>query len=223
MKHEKEDFPGQSEQIRNEFQVERMILFTDAVFAIVITLMAIELRLPGTKGIVSEEAIADQLIKLVPVVTAYIITFSFVGIMWFQHLQLFSLLKDYDRGLVIRNMIMLFFIGLFPFSVTMIAEGHNSMLIPVTIYFCIVIMCKGAQIILAHYILVGHPELRTNANIEQHIVRFKKSKVDAITIIAVYIIICISFSQQSNHPGLSLWWCAIPIVLLLKYFRGKIK
>jgi uncharacterized membrane protein len=42
--------PIPREEIRKEFQVERMILFSDAVFAIVITLMAIEIRFPEPEG-----------------------------------------------------------------------------------------------------------------------------------------------------------------------------
>ena len=45
MSHSKEAYISSAE-IKQEFQVERMILFSDAVFAIVITLMAIEIRIP---------------------------------------------------------------------------------------------------------------------------------------------------------------------------------
>lgn len=45
MSTEKEEFISESE-IKKEFQVERMILFSDAVFAIVITLMAIDIKIP---------------------------------------------------------------------------------------------------------------------------------------------------------------------------------
>lgn len=45
---DKSDYVITKDEIKKEFQVERMILFSDAVFAIVITLMAIEIKIPET-------------------------------------------------------------------------------------------------------------------------------------------------------------------------------
>src|SRR5436190_3557838 len=102
------------DEIRKEFQLERMILFSDAVFAIVMTLMAIEIRLPEN-GPLNVETLPNQLMHLLPVIIAYAATFFFIGSTWYEHLRVFSFLKDYDKGLVVRNLIMLFFIGLFSF------------------------------------------------------------------------------------------------------------
>ena len=63
------------EEIRREFQLERMILFSDAVFAIAITLMAIEIKLPEH----SNESLRIQLFQLVPVILAYAVSFGFIG------------------------------------------------------------------------------------------------------------------------------------------------
>src|SRR4051812_22287955 len=100
-------------EIKKEFQVERMILFSDAVFAIVITLMAIEIRLPETEHRITPDQVSSVLLRLLPAFTSYTISFVFIGIVWFQHLKIFSLLRSYDTGLVVRNLILLFFIGLF--------------------------------------------------------------------------------------------------------------
>src|SRR6186713_1122876 len=97
------------DEIRKEFQLDRMVLFSDAVFAIVITLMAIEIRLPHLEGELTHEILVSQIMHLIPVILAYAGSFLFIGNSWYHHLQTFSLLKDYDRGLVMRNLLMLFF------------------------------------------------------------------------------------------------------------------
>src|SRR5690349_16730106 len=109
------------EEVRKEFQVERMILFSDAVFAIVITLMAIEIRLPnGGEGL--HGGLREALRRLAPVLLAYMVSFFFIGTIWYRHLRLFSLVRDYDLGLVVRNLILLFLVGLFPFSATLVTH-----------------------------------------------------------------------------------------------------
>ena len=52
------------EEIRKEFQLDRMILFSDAVFAIVITLMAIEIRLPHIEGEITNDTLITQILHV---------------------------------------------------------------------------------------------------------------------------------------------------------------
>ena len=63
------------DDLHKEFQVERMILFSDAVFAIVITLMAIEIHIPETTPIQTQEELMHALLHLVPAILAYIVSF----------------------------------------------------------------------------------------------------------------------------------------------------
>src|SRR5689334_14037167 len=104
------------EEIRKEFQLDRMILFSDAVFAIVITLMTIEIRLPHIEGEISNDVIWNQMLHLIPNIVTYAGSFLFIGATWYKHLQIFGMLRDYDVKLVIRNLVMLFFISFFPFA-----------------------------------------------------------------------------------------------------------
>ena len=126
MQEEKEELVSLDE-IKTEFQLERMILFSDAVFAIVITLMAIEIKFPEDVKL-NQHNLLHELQHLVPVLLAYLVSFVFIGSIWYQHLKIFSLLKDYDKGLVVHNLMLLFFIGLFPFTASLITKAKDSML-----------------------------------------------------------------------------------------------
>src|SRR5689334_19813100 len=105
-------------EIHQEFQLERVILFSDAVFAIAITLMVIELKFPE----IGKNTTSDEFWTLVkPVIRnffAFIVSFFFIGMYWYRHLRLCGLLVDYNRTFVILNLLFLFFIVLFPFSVS---------------------------------------------------------------------------------------------------------
>jgi len=79
------------EEIKKEFQLERMILFSDAVFAIVITLMAIEIKIPETV-VLNDQTLPKALLHLTPTLLAYIVSFGFIGSIWYQHLKMFIIL-----------------------------------------------------------------------------------------------------------------------------------
>lgn len=212
------------EEIRREFQLERMILFSDAVFAIVITLMAIEIRVPEIEGKISSHELSHELFNMLPLFIAYVVSFFFIGHTWYQHLQIFSLLKDYDKGLVIRNLIMLFFMGFFPFSAALMAKLNNGLELPVIIYFFVIFSCKGAQLILQHYILVKKPELRINASINEELLRFKKSRLAVIMLVCVFMLVVITNNLISDPEQKHVAWLwFVPFPIILKFFQKRLK
>ena len=211
------------DEIRKEFQLERMILFSDAVFAIVITLMAIEIKLPEHVDY-SSDTLPYEILKLVPLFIAYAASFFFIGKTWYEHLRIFSLLKDYDTGLVARNMFMLFFIGLFPFSVTLVSRPHNTGMLPVFIYFIVIILCSSSQLILQHYILVKKPHLRISTDIYEPLLRFKKMRAVNIMLVATFICVLTTRALIDNpnmKPVAWIWFMVFPF--FLKYFYRRIE
>jgi uncharacterized membrane protein len=211
------------EEIRKEFQLERMILFSDAVFAIVITLMALEIRVTEIEHATSDE-FNRALIHLIPNIVAYTASFFFIGFTWYSHLQLFSLLKDYDKGLVIRNLMLLFFIGFVPFSVSLVARpGHNVIFI-VVIYFLVIMLCKVSELRLHHYILVKKPQLRLKADATEVMMRYKKSRLATAMLFIMFVLVCTT-TVMIPDPELKpiAWWWFFPFPFILKYFQKRIK
>ena len=214
------------DEIKKEFQLERMVLFSDAVFAIVITLMAIEIKLPETESALSMDLLPEILRKLAPTVFAYCVSFVSIGAIWYQHLTMFSLLKDYDKGLVIRNLVLLFCIGLFPFCATVITRSEGSVL-PFLLYMTIILMCITSQYVLFHYILVKKPSLRVKANVEKQLQELHKRKVSLIGITVIIFLIAGSYFLITNpekKPMAILWMVFFPFVYQIASRRkGKKK
>jgi uncharacterized membrane protein len=211
------------EEIRREFQLERMILFSDAVFAIGITLMAIEIKLPEHADY-SSENLPDEIVKLIPLFIAYAASFFFIGKTWYEHLKIFSLLKDYDTGLVKRNLFMLFFIGLFPFSVSLVSRPHNTGMLPVTIYFSIIMLCSGSQLMLQHYILVKRPALRIQTGIHEALLRFRKARVVIILLATTFCLVMLTLALISDPLFKPYAWCWFMVFpLFLKFFHRRIE
>ena len=104
-------------ELRKEFQLERMILFSDAVFAIAITLLVIEIKIPELHGEhITDKALLAELKHLIPKFLGFIISFMLIGIYWTVHHRMFGYVTSYTPKLLRLNLLFLFFIALMPFS-----------------------------------------------------------------------------------------------------------
>ena len=210
-------------EVKQEFQLERMILFSDAVFAIVITLMAIEIRLPDLTHVKPEHHLAELAKHLLPVFLAYTVSFIFIGVIWYQHLKTFSVLKSYDSGLVVRNLVLLFFVVLFPFSATVIANGKGASL-PMVIYLTTLMLCLSAQYFLQRYILISRPQLRINVDITEHLIELEKKGKSLLSFAVIMALIFVSLALITDplyKPLVTLWM--LPFAFMQKLFKKKKK
>jgi uncharacterized membrane protein len=139
-------------ELRKEFQLERLILFSDAVFAIAITLLVIEIKIPDKEflrehGGLSDATILKALSQLVPKFIGFLISFLLISLYWSIHHRMFGFVTSYDRKLLFLNLLFLFFVVLMPFSTGFYGEYAGSELfekqlkVPMTFYvlnFCCV-------------------------------------------------------------------------------------
>jgi uncharacterized membrane protein len=129
---------------RLKFQLERVILFSDAVFAIAITLLIIEIHLPEFHGAdATEWNLVRALAGLVPRFIGFLVSFMLIGMYWTRHHYLFGHVVRYTQKLLWLNLIFLLSIVLLPFSTGAFGEystPHTIHLItPLIIYvlnFC---------------------------------------------------------------------------------------
>jgi uncharacterized membrane protein len=94
---------------------ERLNAFTDAVIAIVITIMVLELRVPAGSGFA---ALRPEL----PIFGAYVLSFIYVGIYWNNHHHMFQSVKRVDGRVLWWNLGLLFWLSLFPFVIRWVGE-----------------------------------------------------------------------------------------------------
>jgi TMEM175 potassium channel family protein len=104
---------------------ERVVFFSDAVFAIVITLLVLELKVPHLAEH-SEPALRGALIGLFPRVAGFMISFLIIGLMWIEHHRIFRYIADYDAGLLWRNLMLLLCVSFVPFPTALFSENFWS-------------------------------------------------------------------------------------------------
>jgi uncharacterized membrane protein len=106
---------------------ERIVFFSDAVFAIVITLLVLEIKVPHIeKEHFSDAALRHALPALLPKFLGFVYSFFIVGMMWFEHHRIFRFITAFDPGLIWRNLIFLLFVAFIPFPTALFSEYIQS-------------------------------------------------------------------------------------------------
>ncbi len=98
----------------------RLEAFSDGVIAVIITIMVLELKVPGPDGVAGLRAVA-------PTVFLYLLTFVQIGIYWVNHHYLVDEVETVSHGILWANLVFLFCLSLFPFATDRIGvKGLSS-------------------------------------------------------------------------------------------------
>lgn len=94
---------------------DRLAAYSDAVFAVIVTIMVLELKAP-------EEAAMSNLWPLWPTAVSYAVSYLFIAIIWVNHHYLWRFVGAPTLGLIWINFIHLFLVSLLPFATSWIAQ-----------------------------------------------------------------------------------------------------
>lgn len=100
--------------------LDRILFFSDAVMAIAITLLVLDLRVPEMARGAASSKLAPALLELWRNYLGYLLSFVIIGNYWLSHHRLFRPIRRYDDRLVLWNLLFLFFTALLPFSTRLI-------------------------------------------------------------------------------------------------------
>lgn len=142
-------------ELKKEFQIERLILFSDAVFAIAITLLVIEIKVPEVeKASISDAAIGKGLLHLIPRFIGFLISFMIIGLYWTVHHKVFVFVDHYTSKLLWLNLFFLLSIALMPFSSGLYGEyaNHIELLFPYGFYVFNICLTGFFNFLLWRYI-----------------------------------------------------------------------
>jgi len=127
----------------------RLEAFSDGVLAIIITIMILELHIPGSSS-------WTELKHLVPALMSYLLSFVFIGIYWGNHHHLLHTVKQISSGIIWANLNLLFWLSLIPFATGWMGENHfesNT----VAVYGFVLLVCG-----LSYFILMKTVEQNTH-------------------------------------------------------------
>jgi uncharacterized membrane protein len=128
----------------------RLEAFSDAVIAILMTIMVLELRPPEGDSF-------SDLEGLVPHLLIYLLSFVYLGIYWNNHHHLLQVVERVNGAVLWANMHLLFWLSLFPFTTAWMAEhGNASETAPVAAYGFVQLGAGIAYFILTRALLSLH-------------------------------------------------------------------
>ncbi len=103
-------------------ETARVEAFSDGVFAVAITLLIFDLKVPS----VPAGQLAAALARQWPAYAAFLLSFSFIGIMWVNHHRLFNHIRRSDNRLLFLNLLLLFGITVVPFPTALLAAHYGT-------------------------------------------------------------------------------------------------
>lgn len=132
---------------------QRLEALSDGIFAIVLTLLVIEIKVPDLHSYFSERILQESILALIPLFWAYFLTFALISSSWITHHFLFTIMaKSVNRQVVILNMILLSFISLLPFSSNLL--GHYPDTITAIGFYSLNLLAVGIWIpIIRNYLI----------------------------------------------------------------------
>lgn len=101
-----------------ETETGRVEAFSDGVFAVIITILVLELKVPEETGADFWHGVREQW----PHYAAYVVSFLIIGVMWVNHHTIFSHIKRVDRPLLFLNLLVLMVVSVVPYTTNVLAE-----------------------------------------------------------------------------------------------------
>ena len=151
----------------------RLEAFSDGVIAIIITIMALEMKVPHGDDLAS-------LRPMIPVFVSYVLSFTFVGIYWNNHHHLLHAIQKVNGPILWANMHLLFWLSLIPFVTGWMGENQFHT-VPVALYGVVLLMAGGAYFNLARVLVKYHGK---DSVLAKAIGRDFKGKVSLVAYVA---------------------------------------
>ena len=140
---------------RIDHRLERLVYFSDAVFAIAITLLALDIHLPMSSPAQTNADWLQVFLALIPQLAAFLLSFAVVGAFWSAHHGLMAMLEGFDQRLVWPNLLFLMFITLLPFVTRLIGIGSGAAA-PFMVYSGVLLGCGLAKALIVRLALRDH-------------------------------------------------------------------
>jgi len=206
-------------ELKKEFQLERLILFSDAVFAIAITLLVIEIKVPEIEiheKIVKETALLQKLAELIPKFIGFLISFLIIGQYWIVHHRMFSFVTNYTDRLIWLNLLFLFATALMPFSTGFYSEyvlkGPVS---PVIFYTFNIVLLGFANFFMWRYI--SNPKRNLTENLTPALARYFSLR--ALTVPFIFIV----FSVIYIYEPIVAFFIPVSVPIVMKLIFNPMK
>jgi uncharacterized membrane protein len=128
---------------RGTEEFSRVVYFSDAVFAIAMTLLVAGIDVPVARG----ESLGDRLLDEKGQIVAFFVSFAVIGYYWVAHHRLLSLTQRVDRTFIVTNLLYLALIAFLPFPTALMGADPDTA-VAVALYACVSAFASGLETVL---------------------------------------------------------------------------
>ncbi len=128
---------------------DRVVALSDGVFAIITTILVLEIAVPED---LSEQSLLEALDDLRPTLVAWVISFLLTGMFWVAHRDLFARVRVVNRDLVWLNLLFLLPVSLIPFAASVLGEYPNEP-VALHLYGVVLIAATLMRFVLYRYVV----------------------------------------------------------------------
>ena len=202
--------------IKHEFlkvEKERFVTFVDALMAIIMTIMVLEIKIPAVETL-TDEALLHELRKAVTPLIGFFVSFGTLTMIWLSHNDLMRDIKGITKQFALLNFLLILIIALVPFS-TALAWGYSTTSLAVFIYALnIFLLSAGFTILYGFSVAKKLVPVATS----------QYMRVKRIISFSGLVLLVIAMFFSFVNPGFSLFLTAliplshtIPIVFSYKF------
>lgn len=153
----------------NSRELDRLIFFSDAVFAIVMTLLILDIRVPDVPSDAAAQELPGMVLELWPKFFSYVLSFLVIGLYWIAHHQTFRYVLSYNRTLLWLNLVFLLSISFIPFPTDLLGE-YGELPFAVIVYAASVGLARLLLAVVWWYVVNG--PIRTNDELDHGLAKF---------------------------------------------------
>jgi uncharacterized membrane protein len=188
----------------------RLEAFTDAVIAIVMTIMVLNLRPPAGEGF-------GDLKPVVPRLLVYALSFTFLAIYWNNHHHLMQVVERIDGRVLWANMGLLFSLSLTPAATAWLGE-HATATAPVVVYGLVLLLSAVTYFLLVRALLALHP---AGSRLALAIGSDRKGRFSAVAYLAaVFVALVEPAVSLAIYVGVALVWL-VPDSRITRVIEGQ--
>jgi uncharacterized membrane protein len=201
----------QKESKLTKTSVERLAMFTDGVFAIAITLLILEIKIPKHEDLVHAGGLYKYLIHIWPSYLSYTVSFLVVGVYWVNHHWLFTFVKKTDHVYNMLSLIFLMAIAFMPFSSAILGdfiaeEEYRNAAIST---FCLSFLLPVFPTIISH-LYATYKNRLVDANLSRKFINALTYKL-LVSITFTGLAFILSF----NYPNISIGVLAFLLIVFM--------
>ena len=194
------------------FEKNRIEALIDGIFAVALTLLVLDIKLPEGVSYATNEALWNRLVELERHFAIYAISFIVIGIYWVAHHVQFHYVRYTDRRLIWINMLFLLLISFLPFATDLVGD-HEDLILPCEIYGVTLLLLSAVSYVHLRY-LSRHPFLATK-DLTPIALRLLKRRVALFAVIPVLSMVIAVFNTR-------LALVAYLLILTAHFLPGRI-